>query len=205
MNLKPKCIPAYWLILFMLCITNVTQAQKKMPDTLHRTDLAVMRSAIIPGWGQVYNKQWWKVPLIYTGLGLLGSAIVTNYNSYRQYLGAAIIGRKGTTSETDITQKNNPDYIFYKELIGKRYTQPVIEDIASNSQRNFQISILGVAGVWGIQMVDAYIYAKFRRSYSIDDNLGFTISPGVMTQPVYSANITTQPLLPCLKFSMVMK
>src|SRR4051812_29848284 len=41
------------------------------PDSNHKPGKAVLHSLMIPGWGQVYNKRWWKVPAIYAGLGLI--------------------------------------------------------------------------------------------------------------------------------------
>src|SRR5476651_42967 len=36
-----------------------------LPDSTHSPQKATMRSLIIPGWGQAYNRRWWKVPVIY--------------------------------------------------------------------------------------------------------------------------------------------
>ena len=38
----------------------------------HPPRAAALRSAIIPGWGQVYNKKYWKVPIVYAALGITG-------------------------------------------------------------------------------------------------------------------------------------
>src|ERR1700760_3024844 len=56
------------------------------PDSTHSPHKAVMRSLMIPGWGQIYNHRWWKVPLIYGGLGLLGDVVVFNQKYYKIFL-----------------------------------------------------------------------------------------------------------------------
>ncbi|MGZ3873125.1 MAG: DUF5683 domain-containing protein, partial [Mucilaginibacter sp.] len=70
--------------------SNVPKIKKKEkvyhPDSTHSPHKAVMRSLILPGWGQVYNHKVWKVPLVYTGLGLLGWAIVFNAQYYKEFL-----------------------------------------------------------------------------------------------------------------------
>ena len=55
-------------------------------------------------------------------------------------------------------------------------------------RRNRDLGILGIIGGWGIQMIDAYIDAKFIRSYTMDNNLSFKVSPAVISQPVYAFN-----------------
>ena len=42
-----------------------------------------MRSAIIPGWGQVYNKKYWKVPIIYAALGITAGVFFYNLETYQ--------------------------------------------------------------------------------------------------------------------------
>src|ERR1700759_4002173 len=56
------------------------------PDSTHSPHKAVIRSLIIPGWGQVYNHRWWKVPIIYGVLGSLGYGIVFNTQNYNLFL-----------------------------------------------------------------------------------------------------------------------
>ena len=40
------------------------------PRKYYDPKVASRRSAIIPGWGQIYNDSWWKVPILYAGLGV---------------------------------------------------------------------------------------------------------------------------------------
>jgi hypothetical protein len=157
------------------------------PDSKHSPTKAWVRSAIIPGWGQVYNNQWWKVPLIYVGFGFLGRAIVNSRSDYNLYLNEAIARRD--------SKARNPVF--------KRNTSSANEffSYASNSERNYQISILGVVAVWGINCIDAYISAKFIHSYSVDNNFSLRLSPGVMSQPTYAATSIPQ-MIPALKISL---
>src|SRR5678815_3323985 len=48
--------------------SKVDTARQKIYDP----KVAARRSAIIPGWGQAYNKKYWKMPIIYAGLGVTG-------------------------------------------------------------------------------------------------------------------------------------
>ena len=56
------------------------------PDSTHSPQKAVIRSLIIPGWGQLYNHRWWKVPVIYSGIGLLGWVVIYNVKYYKEFL-----------------------------------------------------------------------------------------------------------------------
>ncbi len=56
------------------------------PDSNHSPHKAVMHSLMVPGWGQVYNHRWWKVPAIYAGLGLLVDGIIFNTTYYNEFL-----------------------------------------------------------------------------------------------------------------------
>jgi len=46
---------------------------------------AVLRSAVIPGFGQFYNQSYWKIPIIWGFLGYFGYVWISNNNSYKQY------------------------------------------------------------------------------------------------------------------------
>src|SRR6185503_9263541 len=67
-----------------------TSVKKQQPDTSKKVrvwdpKIAARRSAIIPGWGQIYNKKYWKLPIVYGALGVTGYIFVNNIKIYKEY------------------------------------------------------------------------------------------------------------------------
>jgi hypothetical protein len=171
------------------------------PDSTHSPSLAVKRSAMIPGWGQLYNREWWKVPLIYGGLGSLGYFIVHNQVMYKRYLEVYKL-RESAVSADKLPPIDDPVRTLYDNTKIAGLTS--IENAVNNSQRNMQISVLSFAVVWGVQVVEAYIQAKFIHSYTMDRDLSFKISPGLSNAPVYAAgNIPS--VMPTIKLTFTLK
>jgi len=169
---------------------KVTKEKTYHPDSLHDPHKAVMHSLMIPGWGQLYNHRWWKVPLVYTGLGLLADVVIFNQHYYKLFLKEDILRNHG------ITTGRNPDFVN----IGDADI-----DAATNSyRRDRDLGYLGFFGFWGVQMVDAYIDAKFIRSYTMDNDLSFKISPAMMNDPAYAVN-NTSPFIPAIKITFTLK
>jgi hypothetical protein len=169
------------------------------PDSTHSPGLAFKRSGIIPGWGQLYNHRWWKVPIVYTGLGLLGSAIIYNQKYYKQYLQVYNMRRNAApappaTATDDVS-------VLYNNT--KNVNLTAIENAVNGYQRNMQLSILGVVGAWGIQMIDAYIDAKFIHSYTMDRDLSFKVSPGIDASPLYAGG--NMAVMPVIKLTFTLK
>jgi hypothetical protein len=108
---------------------------------------AAWGSAILPGLGQVYNKRWWKVPLIYGGFVAFVKAYQDNNKQYHVFL-----------SEVQYRLANNgnpanPDYAAYSfEGLVK---------IKDNFRRNKELSIIGGVVVYAVNIIDAYVDAKF--------------------------------------------
>jgi len=179
----------------------ITKKNKKKynPDSTHSPSLAFKRSGFVPGWGQLYNHRWWKVPIVYTGLGLLGSAVIFNQKYYKQYLRIYNLKRSGlapddSDSQEIVTLYNNT----------RNVSQTAIENAVNGYQRNMQLSILGILGAWGIQMIDAYIDAKFIHSYTMDRDLSFRITPTIETGPLYASG-GMPAVMPVIKVSFTFK
>src|SRR3569833_1065384 len=153
---------------------KITKEKVYNPDSLHSPHKAVIRSLIIPGWGQLYNHRWWKVPLIYAGLGLLGDVVVYNQHNYKLFLAEDILRQHG------IVEGRNPQLNGISDADVDTYTNIF--------RRDRDLGILGTLGAWGIQAIDAYIDAKFKHSYTMDNNLSFKIKPGLINQPFYASN-----------------
>lgn len=175
------------------------------PDSTHIPSRAVKRSLIIPGWGQVYNHKYWKVPIIYGGLGLVGVAIVYNNTEYNKFLALARIKSRLTVPQVP-TDKYYAEYQKYKQEYEdfRQYTSQQLADASDGFRRNRDVSILGVLLAWGVQAVDAYIDAKFISSYTMDDNLSMRVTPGLISPPMYAANFNTA-YIPGIKFTFTLK
>jgi hypothetical protein len=163
------------------------------PDSLHSPHKAVMHSLMIPGWGQLYNHQWWKVPIIYGGVGLLVAAVIFNQKYYNQYLGVAEYKTRGVTPAP--TDKYYAEYVAYANVSAQS-----LYDAADANRRNRDLSIFGILAAWGIQTIDAYIDAKFIHSYTVDNNLTFKVTPGLINQPVFAQAANTS-FIPAIKIN----
>ncbi|NHA05700.1 hypothetical protein G7092_17950 [Mucilaginibacter sp. HC2] len=165
------------------------------PDSLHSPHKAVMHSLMVPGWGQLYNHRWWKVPIVYGGIGLLVSAVIFNQNNYNENLAIYNYRKQGIAP--------TPGQKYY--AIYQLYAQYNVPDASIISQldgyrRNRDLSILGILAAWGIQTIDAYIDAKFIHSYTVDNNLGFKVTPSLMNQPMYAQSANTS-YIPSIKIT----
>ena len=90
-----KTITKITLLVLLISISNPAQ-QQESPDTIKTENEsgfvmqkspwgAVLRSAIIPGWGQFYNKQYWHIPVVWGLLGWFTYNWVQNNNDYKNY------------------------------------------------------------------------------------------------------------------------
>lgn len=111
-----------------------------------------MYSSILPGLGQVYNRQYWKVPLVYAILGTAGYFIRYNYNQYATYRRSyiySIDGDPSTLSEfplysaQDLQRLQNQyrkdlDIIVLLTSVG--YALQIMDAVTSAHLHNFDIS-----------------------------------------------------------------
>ena len=181
-------------------IPKIKKEKVYHPDTNHSPRTAVIRSLIIPGWGQVYNRKYWKVPIIYGGLGLLGAVIIFNENNYKLFAQLAIYREHG------ITPKPGDKYYAQNLLYNSAsYPDEAIYDAANAYNRDRDLGIFGVFALWGINVIDAYIDAKFIHSYTVDNNLSMRITPGVINQPAYAFNSSATSFIPGIKITFTLR
>ncbi|WP_139112979.1 DUF5683 domain-containing protein [Mucilaginibacter sp. PPCGB 2223] len=170
------------------------------PDSTHSPRKAAMRSLYFPGLGQIYNRHglWWRLPALYGGLGALAYNIYTNGKDYNAFLKESqwrAHGRPVTEQE--------PLPVYNGSII-TNISDQTIYNFKDNLRRNRDLSIFGFVAVWGINIVDAYVEAKFMHSYTMDDNLSFKISPSIMGTPVYASNFNST-FTPALKITLLFK
>ncbi|MDB5004521.1 MAG: hypothetical protein JWQ34_2746 [Mucilaginibacter sp.] len=167
------------------------------PDSTHSPSKAWHRSVFIPGLGQVYNRQYWKVPIIYTGLTLLVVMYKFNEKYYTQDLAIAKYRAKGIKPGI-----NDPYYAEY--TLYTRLSDAAITDAVRGYNRYRDLSVLLFVAAWGIQTIDAYVDAKFMHSYSMDDNFSAKIGPTLLN-PMGNYQSFNSAFIPGIKITFALR
>lgn len=140
-------------------------SRKKNPQVFNpRT--ATLRSAILPGWGQIYNKKYWKLPLVWGALGTTAGIYFYNVKNYRS-LREAYIYLTDTDPGND--SQVNP---LYRNLSAES-----IRSYRNSFRQNVDYSVLFFLLFWGLNVVDATVDAHLK-AFDVDDNLSLEIRPG---------------------------
>ena len=154
---------------------------------------AVLRSAILPGWGQARNKQWLKVPFIYGGF--VGLGFVYNFNNklYKDYL-----------SESQF-RKNNPNTdpkIVFLRPQNRGISDQQIFGAKDFYRRNRDLTLYGSILFYGIQLAEAYTSARLA-TFDVSDDLGIKLKPSIYF-PTYAQAGSFSPV-PMLMLSIKLK
>ena len=160
---------------------------KKFYKIIPRT--ATIRSAMVPGWGQVYNRQYWKLPLVAGAFAVNIYFIARNdmrYHYYRNILGATYAG--GTTSTA--TTFKVPIYDDPASI--REYNQDQLNNIVAGYRKNRDGSYLILLAVWAANIVDANVTAHLK-TFDMTDDISLKIqptfsSPDIM-EPVFGAKL----------------
>ena len=132
----------------------------------HSPRKALLLSLALPGLGQAYNRSYWKIPLIYAGLGTLGYFIIYNNNVYQDFSEAYLIKLKNPSA--------NPPVIGYPNGLQRVESYRQGKDIY---RRNYELSLILTAALWALNMVDANVDAHLR-GFDLSDDLSLRIKPG---------------------------
>lgn len=158
----------------------------------HNPKKATMRSLILPGWGQAYNKQYWKLPIVWGALAIPGTAYIRNNNWYHDAASVYNIVYNttlGTTNNLGVVSGLLVKYKDYQEYWDKLYainqaTAPTsfLSTVQSNRnfyRRNRDYSVLWLLILWGINVADATVFGHLK-DFDISPNLGMSINPTYM-------------------------
>lgn len=125
---------------------------------------AGLKSAMLPGLGQIYNKRWWKVPLVYGGFVGIGLVFEFNHRYYK------IVLKEAQFRQENPRKTENPLFA--------PYTTEGIISIKDSYRRNRDLSVLAGLGFYAINIIDAYVDAKFFR-FDISDELTLQVNPTI--------------------------
>ena len=150
------------ICLFIFCFSVISFANAQdLTEPIKSPRKAAILSSTLPGLGQIYNKKYWKVPIIYAGL--LTSAYYINDNNiqYKRYKDAYL-------KRLD----NNPDN---DDFVGE-YSSGDLLILKDFYRRNREISILCFVGTYIINVLDASVDAHLF-DYDISEDISLQITP----------------------------
>lgn len=141
---------------------------------------AVWMSALFPGLGQIYNRRYWKLPIIVAGFMGLGYGTSWNNGQYQDY----------TTAYRDILDDdpNTKSYLDFfppnvdEGSLDKSWLSSVMKSRKDYYRRNRDLCIICIVGVYLLCMVDAYVDASMAH-FDISPDVSMDVAPAVLTEP----------------------
>lgn len=158
--------------------SDTTEQQREFPEPTS----VLYKSLMIPGWGQVVNRQIWKVPIIYGLFAGIGAYTVYLDREYKDYRAAFYNSHKG--EDTDFRFGPTPP-----RLEGVNPNQLQSNRNSFRNQRDFMFVVMGLA--YGLNALDAYIFAHMR-SFDVSDDLSAktTVQPTILAEGSPGVRIT---------------
>lgn len=155
---------------------------------------ALWLSLVLPGAGQIYNRKYWKLPIVYGGFVGCIYALQWNNMMYKDYAQAYM----------DIMD-NDPNTQSYNEFLhlgnkiddsNRAYYQKVFKNRKDLYQRWRDMSIFAMIGVYALSVIDAYVDASLSE-FDISKDLSLKIQPAVLNNkesrnPLNSSGIGLQ-------------
>ncbi|MDX1407830.1 MAG: DUF5683 domain-containing protein [Saprospiraceae bacterium] len=140
-----------------------------------RPGRAALYSLIIPGAGQIYNKRWWKAPLVWGGVGTAIAVVGYNTGQYQCYRDAYI--ERLTTDDAGLEPQDkfnglHPDFPLL-------VSADQIRTYRDRFNRFRQTSIIVLGLVWVAQSAEAFVDAHLRE-FDISDDLTLHLRPALI-------------------------
>lgn len=159
-------------------LLSLNLKERFIPDPKKALWLAI----VIPGGGQIYNRKYWKLPIVYGGF--LGCLYALNWNNtmYRDYCQAYI-----DIMDSDENTKSYENFlpIGYDVNANMNRLQEIFQRKKNFYRRYRDLSVFCMIGVYALSILDAYIDAEMS-SFDISRDLSMKVHPAVINER-YSA------------------
>jgi len=141
----------------------ITENTVEVPKSGHSAKKATLYSTFLPGLGQAYNKKYWKIPIVYAGLGTTVYFIFWNSDQYNEF-----------STAFDIREADGED-----KYSGIYTTEQLI--IMQNTYRNQRdLSIILTVLVYGLNILDANIDGHLF-DFDVSDDLSLRLEPALLS------------------------
>lgn len=152
---------------------DTTQKSGFFLSTWDKPAKAALFSAIIPGAGQVYNRAYWKVPIVYATGAVLAYFYIDNNNNFQDYRQAYIwrvdqdpttVDQFENTPGLDLQNPNAENNLKYRRDFWRR---------------NRDLTIIVSVAAYTLQIAEAYVHAHLK-DFDVSDELALRVQPNLL-------------------------
>lgn len=151
-----------------------TKIKRRIKDSIilagHIPRIATRRSLIIPGWGQAYNHEYWKIPIVYGVLAIPTVAFIYNNNYYQKTKFAYEARYKEQNKDSSDVAAIDPELVNLG--IGS------LQNYRNQFRRDRDYAILFFLLAWGLQVADATVFAHLKQ-FNVSNDLSMQINPTI--------------------------
>ncbi|MGB5370298.1 MAG: DUF5683 domain-containing protein [Flavobacteriaceae bacterium] len=161
---------------------DITDAkvEKRKPINPLAPSRAAFYSAVFPGLGQIYNRRYWKVPLVYGAIGTGIYAYTWNNDRYGRFRTAFKRRQAGFTDDEFYDIRTPDDGILPAE---PDLSNAALEDAQERYQRDRDLALVITIGLYILNIVDANVDAHLKQ-FNVDDDLSFDVQPYLERNPI---------------------
>ncbi len=172
MNLRKNII---FLVCCLLFVQFCYAQSESKPE--HSPRKASIYSAALPGLGQFYNKKYWKIPIVYSGIGAFTYLAINNQQEFNRY-------------RTAMLQRESGDIDEFTDASGVEiYNETALINNMDKYRRYRDLNIIGAFAIYVIQIVDANVDANLF-DFDIGDDLSLRILPQTINNPYTRTPVT---------------
>lgn len=158
-------------------LADTVQTEVWMPDPSRSTWMALA----FPGAGQIYNRKYWKLPIVYGGFLGCAYALTWNNQMYSDYSQAYLDIMDDDPATASFVDFLPPNYNY---TANAEYLKKVFKSRKDRYRRYRDLSIFSFIGVYLISVVDAYVDAELSH-FDISEDLGMHVTPSVIDNSNY--------------------
>jgi hypothetical protein len=126
---------------------------------------ATVMSALLPGLGQAYNRKFWKIPVIYAGLGGFGYLFYINNSNFFNYKHALIYSQNADNPEPG-----------YGTVDGRAFSTDQLLVYKNQYKKRRDICVIALCSFYLLNIIDANVDAHLR-TFDVSDDLSMQIKP----------------------------
>ncbi len=160
-----------------LFVSGRIDTTAKSIDTLakvkHNPRKAAIRSAIIPGWGQIYNKKYWKLPLVYGAVGFPTYLFFDNKKWYDRTKFAYAVALSPNPAPDSLAKVHEQ----LRPFVERKLLSSII-NYRNQFRRDMDYSILFFLLAWSLNIVDATVDAHLKE-FDVTPDLSLKLKPSI--------------------------